>query len=315
MSSSSLDEVRTTTGISLVRGSARMRFSTSIPLSFGSFRSSRTTAGMGSVLSPACLPVPNRKSSASVPSRATKTSFAILALRSARSVSSSSSGLSSTSMMIFSIIVSPAQPAVPSFEFRGGLLVRFQRSCRQELRHRLGIDGRGKQIPLALVAAVHAQEFQLLHGLDPLGDHAHRERMRERDHRLRDRRIVPSLVYPADERAVDLETVDRQPRQIAQARIAGAEVVHGDLHAQRLEALEDIGRLLAILDQHARGELELEQSRLELGRAQGAPDRFDEAGTAELLRRDVYGEPQRSESGVAPSPDPPAAFGEREFSE
>src|SRR5438445_8400901 len=234
MSSSSLDEVRTTTGISLVRGSARMRCSTSIPLSFGSFRSRRTTAGMGGVASPAYLPVPNRKSSASVPSRATKTSFAIFALRSARSVSSSSSGLSSTSMMIFSIIASSASPAVYSFEFRGGLFVRFPRSRRQELRHRLGIDGRGTQIPLALVAAVRAQEFQLLRGLDALGDHAHRERMRERDHRLRDRRIVPSLVHPADERAVDLEAVDRQPRKIGEARIARAEVVHGDLHAQGL---------------------------------------------------------------------------------
>src|SRR5216683_2820657 len=262
MSSSSLDEVRTTTGISLVRGSARMRFSTSIPLSFGSFRSSRTTAGIGSGLRSEYLPVENRKSSASVPSRATKTSLAILALRSARSVSSSSSGLSSTSMMIFSIIASPAQP-VPSFEFRGGLFVRLKRPCRQELPHRLGIDGRGKEIPLALVAAVRAQEFQLLRGLDPLGDHARRERMRERDDRLRDRRVVPFLVHPADERAVDLEAVDRQPRQIGEARIARAEVVHGDLHAQGLEPLEDIGRLLAILHQHALGELELEAGRSE----------------------------------------------------
>src|SRR6266849_3503046 len=254
MSSSSLDEVRTTTGISLVRGSARMRFSTSIPLSFGSFRSSRTTAGIGSGLRSEYLPVENRKSSASVPSRATKTSLAILALRSARSVSSSSSGLSSTSMMTFSIIASPASPALPSLEFRGGLFVRLQRSGRQELRHRLGIDGRGKEIPLGLVAAVRAQEFHLLNGLDPLGDHAHRERMRERDHRLRDRRVVPFLVDPADERTVDLEAIDRQPRQIGEARIARAEVVHGDLHAQGLESLEDVGRLLAILDQHALGE-------------------------------------------------------------
>src|SRR6266567_4379090 len=204
MSSSSLDEVRTTTGISWVRGSARMRFRTSIPLSFGSFRSRRTTAGIGCGLRSECLPVENRKSSASVPSRATKTSLAILAWRSARSVSSSSSGLSSTSMMIFSIITSPAQP-VPSFEFLGGLFVRLKRPCRQELSHRPGIDGRGKEIPLALVATVHAQEFQLLHGLDPLGDYAHRERMRKRDDRLRDRRVVPLLLHRSDDCAVDPE--------------------------------------------------------------------------------------------------------------
>src|ERR1044072_8491235 len=46
MSSASLEDVRTTTGMAFVRGSARMRLSTSNPLSLGSLRSSMTTAGI-----------------------------------------------------------------------------------------------------------------------------------------------------------------------------------------------------------------------------------------------------------------------------
>ena len=38
--------------------------------------------------------------------------------------------------------------------------------------------------------------------------------------------------HPVDERAVDLHRVDRQPRDVAQGRIAGAEVVHGDVDTQ-----------------------------------------------------------------------------------
>src|SRR5437879_5221188 len=170
MSSSSLDEVRTTTGISLVRGSARIRFSTSMPSSLGSLRSSRTTAGIVGGSRPACFPVPKRKSTASWPSLATITLLAILALRSARSVSSSSFGLSSTSRIVFSITVSPALQAAPSVEFRCG---RLDRAGAQEPRHRPGLNGGGKEIPLGLIATVHAQEFQLLHGLDSFRDHPH----------------------------------------------------------------------------------------------------------------------------------------------
>src|SRR5712692_9087188 len=267
MSSSSLEEVRITTGMSLVRGSARIRFSTSIPLSLGSLRSSRTTAGIVGGSRPACRPVPKRKSTASWPSLATITLLAMLAFRSARSVSSSSFGLSSTSMIVFSIIVSQALPAAPSVEFRGG---RLERADRQKPRHRLGVNGGGKEIPLGLITTVHAQELQLLHGLDSLRDHPHPERMRKRDHRLRDRRVGPVFVGPAYERAVDLKAIDRQPREIAQARIARPEVVHGDLHAQLFQSIEHGDRPVAALDQHAFGELEI--ARLELRCAHGALD-------------------------------------------
>src|SRR5437762_11976687 len=100
------------------------------------------------------------------------TLLAMLAFRSARSVSSSSFGLSSTSMIVFSII--PPRRRAPSVEFPGR---RPDRACRQELRHRPGVNGGGKEVALGLIAAVHAQEVQLLHGLDPFGDHPHAERM------------------------------------------------------------------------------------------------------------------------------------------
>src|SRR6266849_4175085 len=312
MSSSSLEEVRITTGMSLVRGSARIRCSTSMPSSLGSLRSSRTTAGIAGGSRPACWPVPKRKSTASWPSLATITLLAMLAFRSARSVSSSSFGLSSTSMIVFSIIVSTALPAAPSVEFRGG---RLERADRQKLCHRLGVNRGRKEIPLGLITAVHAQKFQLLHGLDSLGDHPHPERMRERDHRLRDRRVVPVFVGLAYERAVDLQAVDRQPREIAQARIARTEVVHGDLHAQPFQTSEDGDRPVAALDRHAIGELKLEIIRFELRRGQGALDGMHETGTAELLRRDGHCKPERSERGLAPDADLPAALRERAFSE
>src|SRR5690242_11471773 len=122
--------------------------------------------------------------------------------------------------------------------------------------------------------------------------------MRKPDNGLRDRCVVPSLVALADERTVYLEAVDRQPQEIGEARIAGAEIVHRDLHVQLLHALEYGDGLLPALDQHALGELELEIAGFGPGRAQRALDGLDEARAAELLRGDVHREPERPEPGV-----------------
>src|SRR5712692_912644 len=108
-SRSSSDEVRMTTGRSRVPSSARMRCSTSIPLTLGSLRSSSTTAGSSFSAGP--LPsAPNRMSSACAPSCATTTSLVMLWLLSARSVNATSSGLSSTSR-IFPGFTRASRPA------------------------------------------------------------------------------------------------------------------------------------------------------------------------------------------------------------
>src|SRR5439155_10636430 len=113
----------------------------------------------------------------------------------------------------------------------------------------------------------------------------------------------------------DLKAIDRQAREVAQARVARTEIVDGDLHAQLLQAIEDGDRPVAALDQHAFGELELEVARLEPRCAQGVLDGIHEAGAAELLRRDVHREPQLGGPRIFPDADLPAALGERELPE
>src|SRR5258706_11572538 len=87
----------------------------------------------------------------------------------------------------------------------------------------------GEEIALHLVAAVQAQKGELGFGLDALGDDVQPEVLRKVDDRAGQRRVVGVGRYVADERAVDLEGVDGEALEVAQARIAGAEVVHGQL--------------------------------------------------------------------------------------
>ena len=128
-------------------------------------------------------------------------------------------------------------------------------------RGRIGRGARPRiEISLGLVAALRLQEFALLGRLDPFGEHPQAEPVRERDDRLRDGGVAAALRHRGDERAVDLETVDRQSGEIAQARIAGAEVVDRDQHAERDQPVEDRDRCFAVLDQHPLGDLELQRA-------------------------------------------------------
>ena len=63
------------------------------------------------------------------------------------------------------------------------------------------------------------------------------------------------------EGAIDLDLVEREGAQIAQARIAGAEIVHRDAHAEAAQLMQhrEIGVVLG--EQHRFGDLELEPLR------------------------------------------------------
>src|SRR3989442_2679447 len=179
----------------------------------------------------------------------------------------------------------------------------------------MGRNGTRKEVALPQIAGVRTQELPLIVRFASLRDHAQSQRVRERDHRLRNRRVAAALLDPADERAVDLEAVDRQSREIAQARIARAEVVHRDLHAEGLQALEDQDRLVAIVDEHALGKLQLEPAWFEPRRPQSPGNGFEEVRAAELLRRNVHGEPEPGEPGFVPGFDLAASSNEHEFTE
>src|SRR5207302_8168632 len=115
--------------------------------------------------------------------------------------------------------------------------------------------------PLRLLAAVRAQEIELSVGLDTLGCATQAERMRQRDDRLRDRFVVLVLLETMDEALVDLDAMDRQSREIRQARIPGAEIVDGDRHAHLPQLGQRRERLLGMRDDDAFGDLEIEEMR------------------------------------------------------
>ncbi len=106
-----------------------------------------------------------------------------------------------------------------------------------------------EEVSLHLVAPVVSQVGQLRGGFDALGDDVEFEAVRHADDSQRDGRLVGLGGDVADERHVDLQLVDREPAQVGQAGVPGAEVVDRDLHPVAAQALQRLDRLLGVLHQ------------------------------------------------------------------
>ena len=114
-----------------------------------------------------------------------------------------------------------------------------------------------QQIALAVVAAEILQQRKLGLGFDAFGDHFLFEALGERDDRLQDLGIFAAFADAVNERAVDLERVERQAVQIAERRIARAKIVDAELDAELLEPVEHIDRVLGVFHRGALGDLQL----------------------------------------------------------
>src|SRR5690606_32343777 len=120
-------------------------------------------------------------------------------------VRSSSTGSSEDSAMA---LPQRRQPRIlgGSVNDQGGGLVRRHRSAEVEA--------------LRLVAAQVAEEAQLALVLHALGDHLQAEVVGQGDDGADDGGVMLVAADTADETGVDLELVDRQPRQVGQRRVA-----------------------------------------------------------------------------------------------
>src|SRR4051794_7629737 len=91
------------------------------------------------------------------------------------------------------------------------------------------LQGRGEQVALRQPGAAVAEVGALQLLLDALGHDLQVQRAAEVDQPAQDRRHGLLVLDRADEGAVDLEDVDGELAQVRQRRVAGAEVVEGQL--------------------------------------------------------------------------------------
>ena len=131
------------------------------------------------------------------------------------------------------------------------------------------VEGAREQEALAAVAVLVLQEAQLVLALDALGERLDRHRLAELHERADQRLAFGALRQARDERAVDLQRVDRKLLQMGERGVAGAEVVDRDADPELLDGAQPADRLLGVAHDRRLGDLKRQRARL--------PDRSSEA--------------------------------------
>ena len=98
-------------------------------------------------------------------------------------------------------------------------------------------SGLANTIALPILAAERAKDRQVFGRFHPFGDHLPPQLMRQDDDGLHDGERIIIGPQPPHERLIDLEERNRQLLQIAQGRIARAEIVQTRLNPLRFELL------------------------------------------------------------------------------
>src|SRR5262249_49883951 len=151
------------------------------------------------------------------------------------------------------------RPVVPGSSVSEGDVAGRGREAALEQLARF-VDGQRLAVVEALrfLATVGAQHAQLLLGFDAFraGDDA--EAVAEAEHRANDGGRVVIVFEIADERPIDLDLVEREAAQAAERRISGAEIVHRDPYAERLQILQGGKVRLDVAQQQRLGDLDLQ---------------------------------------------------------
>ncbi|MFT3854741.1 MAG: hypothetical protein QM733_18690 [Ilumatobacteraceae bacterium] len=115
------------------------------------------------------------------------------------------------------------------------------------------------------------------------------------DHCLDDRLVGRHRPEPGDEAAIDLHRGDRQLAQVGERRVAGAEVVEGDLDAEPAQAGEAVDGAVEVGQDRGLGDLEADLVRAEglVGDRRLDPPQ-DLVGAGHLMGAEVDPHPQRA---------------------
>src|SRR6266849_1289702 len=111
-----------------------------------------------------------------------------------------------------------------------------------------------------------------------------------------------------DKGLVNLQDINGKLPKIAEAGIAGAEVIHRKVHPHDFELLKYGGRGFHIVHKHTFGELECEIPRCQASFREYRPDAFDKTLLAELDGGNIDGNRQWRESCALPGARLPACF-------
>src|ERR1700688_958732 len=170
----------------------------------------------------------------------------------------------------------------------------------QQVRELVGGHGPAEEVALSLRAAPGSQEGELFLGFDALGNDTLLEVLTHINDGADDGRIVRVAGDLVDKGLVNLEDVDGELAEIAEAGIAGAEVVHSQVYTHPFEGLKHIGGSLDVAHQDALGELKVEIAGFQAGFRENRADALDKTLIAKLDSGNIDGNALERQTRVLP---------------
>ena len=128
---------------------------------------------------------------------------------------------------------------------------------------------------------------QLCRFLDALRRRFDVERVGELGDRADNRARAVAGEQVLDEAPVDFQFVEREALQVAQRRIASAEIVQGNPDAERAQRMQQLERRIAALEEDRLGDLDLQAIGFEAAVGERVQYGFVERAAVELHRRRV----------------------------
>src|SRR5690349_18378903 len=123
--------------------------------------------------------------------------------------------------------------------------------------HELGRwHGASNEITLHLVTTLLLQEREMRLGFYPLSNYPKSQCMAHGDDGRGYGCVIRLDGDLPNKRSVDLQGIEREMLQVAEGRVAGAEVIHRQVEAHGAERMQRLGAFPMVIHQHAFGELQ-----------------------------------------------------------
>ena len=111
---------------------------------------------------------------------------------------------------------------------------------------------------LDFIALHGIERCELVRGFHAFGHHFEVETLGDTDDRMEERMSVAGCLEIVDKGFVDLEGGERKELEVAEGRVAGAEIIDGNGNPHFLEHEEHLAGLIGILHHHPFGQFEFE---------------------------------------------------------
>src|ERR1700723_3138331 len=177
---------------------------------------------------------------------------------------------------------------------------RFCYARLQQLGELCGGHGPAEEVALAFRTVVGPKECELFLCFDAFGNHALLEVLAHINYGAHDWSVIGITTDSVDKGLVDFQDINGKLLEIAEAGIAGAEVIHRKVNPHFLELLKHGGRGFGILHKDALGELEVEIARVQAGFFKGVDNPREKSGRAEFGGRNIDGNALERQARILP---------------